>query len=82
MYTVNASKNKPLRFIVSFFEIYGEKCYDLLNNREQLIILEDKNNEVQIQNLLEREAKEPLEMFQLIEFGNNTRTTHATTSND
>jgi Kinesin motor domain. len=35
-----------LRFGVSFYEIYGGRCYDLLNNKNQLAILEDKNQEV------------------------------------
>lgn len=32
--------------MVSFFEIYGGRCYDLLNNKNKLNILEDKNNNV------------------------------------
>lgn len=31
---------------LSIFEIYVGKCYDLLNQRNQLSILEDKNNNV------------------------------------
>ena len=33
---------------MSFFEIYSGKCYDLLNNKNPLQILEDKNNNIQI----------------------------------
>lgn len=33
-------------FYISFFEIYGGRCYDLLNNKNKLNILEDKNNNV------------------------------------
>lgn len=36
---------------VSFFEIYGGRCYDLLNAKSPLTILEDKNNNIQIQGL-------------------------------
>ena len=36
--------------MVSFFEIYGGRCYDLLNNKNKLNILEDKNNNVQAFN--------------------------------
>lgn len=32
--------------MVSFFEIYGGRCYDLLNNKNKLNILEDKNSNV------------------------------------
>jgi kinesin family protein 2/24 len=41
---------------VSFFEIYGGKCYDLLNNKSPLAILEDKNNNIQVQGLVEKPA--------------------------
>lgn len=34
------------KIFVSFFEIYGGKCYDLLNNKAPLQILEDKNNNI------------------------------------
>eukprot|EP01017_Pseudomicrothorax_dubius_P021371 TRINITY_DN2304_c0_g1_i2.p1 TRINITY_DN2304_c0_g1~~TRINITY_DN2304_c0_g1_i2.p1 ORF type:complete len:770 (-),score=242.21 TRINITY_DN2304_c0_g1_i2:135-2444(-) len=71
-----------LRFYVGFFEIYGGRCYDLLNNKANLQILEDKNNEVQIQGLVEREAFSSEEMRKVIEYGNSTRTTHATVHND
>ena len=29
------------RVFVAFFEIYGGRCYDLMNNKTQLAILED-----------------------------------------
>lgn len=35
-----------LKVFISFFEIYGGKCYDLLNNKAALAILEDKNNNI------------------------------------
>jgi len=38
--------NLNVSFMVSFFEIYGGRCYDLLNNKNKLNILEDKNNNV------------------------------------
>ena len=41
---------------MSFFEIYGGKCIDLLNNRKHVQILEDKNNKIQVFGLEEREA--------------------------
>lgn len=41
---------------MSFFEIYGGKCMDLLNNKKQLQILEDKNNKIQVFGLEEKEA--------------------------
>jgi kinesin family protein 2/24 len=41
-----AQGNKNVQFFMSFFEIYGGKCMDLLNNKKQLQILEDKNNKI------------------------------------
>jgi len=41
---------------MSFFEIYGGKCMDLLNNKKKLQILEDKNNKIQVFGLEEKEA--------------------------
>ena len=33
-------------FSISFYEIYGGRLFDLLNNRKQLTVLEDKNNKI------------------------------------
>jgi kinesin family protein 2/24 len=44
--------NKKYTVYVSFFEIYGGRCLDLLNSKNLLTILEDKNNNIQIQGLL------------------------------
>lgn len=39
-------EGKNLTSYVTFFEIYGGRCYDCLNNKNHLVILEDKNNNV------------------------------------
>lgn len=67
---------------ISFFEIYGGKCLDLLNNHNRVQILEDQNNVVQIQGLSERMATTPKEMSSIIDSGHNARTTHSTVAND
>lgn len=41
---------------MSMFEIYGGKCYDLLNNKKKLQILEDKNNKIVVYGLEEKQA--------------------------
>ncbi|OMJ85608.1 hypothetical protein SteCoe_13022 [Stentor coeruleus] len=69
-------------FFVSFFEIYGGKCFDLLNDRSKLLILEDGNGNIQIQGLVEHTAANQVELIQMIEYGNSVRTTHSTTSNE
>eukprot|EP00931_Biecheleriopsis_adriatica_P024556 TRINITY_DN15267_c0_g1_i1.p1 TRINITY_DN15267_c0_g1~~TRINITY_DN15267_c0_g1_i1.p1 ORF type:complete len:938 (+),score=162.02 TRINITY_DN15267_c0_g1_i1:112-2925(+) len=70
-----------LEVSVSFFEIYGGRPYDLLNNRQRLETLEDAKNEVQIAGLTERGTSSPEAMLQCIELGNSLRTTHATAIN-
>ena len=64
------------------FEIYGAKVHDLLNNREELKILEDKNQKIQIQGLKENFVSSEEQILELIAQGNKIRTTHATNSNE
>jgi kinesin family protein 2/24 len=45
-----------LEIHVSFFEIYAGRCLDLLNDKNVLNIMEDKNNNIQIQGLMEKSA--------------------------
>lgn len=76
-----AGATEPLAASVAFFEIYGGRPFDLLNNRQRLETLEDSRNEVQIAGLTERVVTSPAEMLQLIDLGNSLRTTHATAIN-
>ena len=77
-----AKKHKGVKFQMSFYEIYGGRVYDLLNKGKRVQILEDGNNNVQIQGILEREARNPQEMHEIIEYGHEARTTHATVANN
>jgi kinesin family protein 2/24 len=43
LFYFSEKKSLEFKFYVSFFEIYGGKCLDLLNNKQMLVILEDKN---------------------------------------
>jgi len=67
---------------VSFFEIYGGRIVDLLNNRERLKVLEDGKGEVVVSGLEEFESNDPAEFFALVDAGNKKRTTHSTEAND
>lgn len=78
----DAMKPKGGQAYISFFEIYGGKCLDLLNNHNRVQILEDQNNQVQIHGLSERMASSPKEMSSIIEYGHTARTTHSTVAND
>ena len=73
---------KKLEFFVSFFEIYGGRLYDLLNNKNKLQVLEDKNQKVHVFGLEERLASTPDEMRLIIEMANSIRTTHNTVTNE
>mmetsp|Transcript_8811 Transcript_8811/g.17995 ORF Transcript_8811/g.17995 Transcript_8811/m.17995 type:complete len:542 (-) Transcript_8811:1595-3220(-) len=67
---------------VTFFEIYGGRIQDLLNDRKRLKVLEDGKGEVQITGLEEYEAVDSAQFLSLIDAGNDKRTTHATEAND
>jgi kinesin family protein 2/24 len=67
---------------VSFFEIYGGRCQDLLNNRQRLNVREDGGGEVVVSDLMEVEADSAETLQRIIDSGNKNRTTHATESND
>lgn len=73
---------KKYEVTVSFFEIYGGRCYDLLNAKAPLTILEDKNSNIQINGLTERSAESAKDLFAIMQQGNSIRTTHATVAND
>jgi kinesin family protein 2/24 len=78
----NEQYREQLVIGVSFFEIYGGRCQDLLNHRNRLEIREDGKGEVQVAGLEELEAADAAGMLGIIELGNRNRTTHATESND
>ena len=74
--------NKKFDFYISFFEIYGGRLYDLLNNKNKLQVLEDKNQKVQIFGLEEKLAPTPQDMRSIIDLANSIRTTHNTVTNE
>ena len=79
----NAQKNKlNLEFYISFYEIYAGRLYDLLNDKNKLSVLEDKNQRVQIYGLEERNVRTPEEMRDVIDLANSIRTTHNTVTNE
>ena len=73
---------KKLVFYISFFEIYGGRLYDLLNNKNKLQVLDDKNGKVQIFGLEEIFAETPDDMRDIIDRANSIRTTHNTVTNE
>eukprot|EP00826_Nyctotherus_ovalis_P059500 TRINITY_DN8280_c0_g1_i12.p1 TRINITY_DN8280_c0_g1~~TRINITY_DN8280_c0_g1_i12.p1 ORF type:complete len:504 (-),score=135.39 TRINITY_DN8280_c0_g1_i12:100-1611(-) len=71
-----------LAYHVSYFEIYYGKVFDLLNNRQNLVLLEDGNSKIQVKGLSEQLANSPEGIMKVINFGNSKRSTSATIAND
>ena len=69
-------------FYVSFFEIYRGNLYDLLNNKNKVEILDDKNGKVHIYGLYNQIAETPEMMHHIIDSANAIRTTHNTVTNE
>ena len=69
-------------FYISFYELYLGLLYDLLNNRNKVMALEDKNQKVQIYGLTEKLVESQEEMKSIIDFANKVRTTHNTVTNE
>ena len=67
---------------VTYFEIYGGKCLDLLNDKNLLNIMQDKNGSIQIPGLTERNTASAKELLGIMQQANTNRTTHATVAND
>lgn len=79
---MSKSMNLNIVFFISFFEIYGGRLFDLLNNKSKLQVLDDKNGKVQIFGLEQKEARSPDEMHSIIDYANSIRTTRNTVTNE
>jgi len=66
---------------VSFYEIYGGKLYDLLNERKRLVAREDGAKNVNICGLEEREVFSVDELINAMDSGNSARSTACTGAN-
>ena len=74
--------NKKFEFYISFFEIYGGRLYDLLNNKNKLQVFDDSKGVTQIYGLQEYLAETPEDMRLIIDKANSVRTTHNTVTNE
>ena len=79
---ISKKSKKKFKFFISFFEIYSGRLYDLLNNRNKVQALEDKNQKVQIYGLTEKEVFTPKDMQNIVDYANAMRTTHNTVTNE
>ena len=81
LFRLSANKG-AVAFSMSFYEIYGGKIIDLLNNKKKLQVQEDGNGKIQVSGLEEKVASSAQEMEEIINFGHSIRTTHCTAAND
>nr|GEX21072.1 kinesin-like protein KIN-13B [Tanacetum cinerariifolium] len=75
-------RNQGYQLHVSFFEIYGGKVFDLLNDRKKLCMREDGKQQVCIVGLQEYNVSNVQTIEELIERGNATRSTGTTGANE
>jgi hypothetical protein len=74
--------NPTLHVSISFFEIYGSRLHDLLNNRAKLESREDSQCEVRIVGLTECHCSSADEVLDLIDRAAASRSTGVTGAND
>ena len=70
-----------LELCVSFYEIYCNKLFDLLNNKNVLQAREDGKGNICIVGLVEKHTKNIEELLDIIDFGLNSRTVGITGAN-
>ncbi|KAK4604193.1 hypothetical protein RGQ29_012625 [Quercus rubra] len=74
--------NQGFQLFFSFFEIYGGKLFDLLNDRKKLCMREDGKQQVCIVGLQEYRVSNVETIKEFIEKGNATRSTGTTGANE
>ncbi|KAM5579024.1 kinesin-like protein KIN-13B [Rosa sericea] len=75
-------RSQGFQLFVSFFEIYGGKLFDLLNERKKLCMREDGKQQVCIVGLQEYRVSDVETIKELIEKGSATRSTGTTGANE
>jgi kinesin family protein 2/24 len=70
-----------LAVMVSYFEIYGNKLFDLGNGRKELKAMVDHRQEVQVVGMAEHHAPSVEALLRLIDKGNAERMTGSTGAN-
>ena len=82
LYAASSKMGNKFDFYISFFEIYGGRLFDLLNNKNKLQVLDDKNGKVQIYGLITQQVESKDQMHKIIEAANSIRITHNTVTNE
>jgi hypothetical protein len=68
--------------VVSYVELAGSSCRDLLNGGGAVDLLSDKHGEVQLRGVTELEAHDHVQLLQVMTAANNSRATSATGVHD
>ena len=74
-------KDSGLSIMVSYFEIYCGKLFDLLNDRNKLHAREDAKQNINVVGLKRCSVNDSQGIFELINFGNSVRVTSTTGKN-
>ena len=77
----NEPKFKNFKILASFYEIYCDKLFDLLNNKNKLEIREDKNHDINIVGLSENQINNLEDLIKIINFGGKLRAVGKTGAN-
>ncbi|RNF18796.1 putative MCAK-like kinesin [Trypanosoma conorhini] len=70
-----------MSIVVSFFEIYGGKLFDLLNEREKLACREDSRGVINVCGLTEHRVDDTGHLMRVIDYGNSIRAAGSTGMN-
>ena len=77
----NETKFNGFKILISFYEIYCDKLYDLLNNKNKLETREDKKHNINIVGLSENNVNSLNELMTIINYGLKQRTVGKTGAN-
>jgi kinesin family protein 2/24 len=73
---------KGMRLFVSFYEIYGSKLFDLLNDRASVQTRQDEYKNLHLIGLTEHDVRDHESLIKLIESGTSQRASGSTHAND
>jgi len=74
-------RHPELTIAVSFFEIYSNKVFDLLNKKARLSVLEDKNGSIRVVNLTTEPVTCVDDVIDVLSEGSKCRTSGQTSAN-
>ena len=77
----NEAKFNGFKILISFYEIYCDKLFDLLNNKNKLETREDKKHNINIVGLSENNVNSLNELMNIISYGLKQRTVGKTGAN-